>query len=224
MATVERPAERGRRIGETALVRLGEELRRARVAAGLSLRELGRIVHMDHGKISRIERGRYPAVTFGELAALMAVVGLRLHVAAFPSGTLHRDRGHARLVDRFAGLLHPSWDWRTEVPLPNPVDPRSWDGLLRGAGVGEPDRTLRVGVECETGPRDRQELQRKLATKLRDGSVDELILVLSDTRANRAFLLDYKAQLATAFPQAPPMLTRALREGRDPGGSGILIL
>lgn len=104
-----------------------------------------------------------------------------------------------------------------EIPLPDPGDPRSWDALITG-------RRVHLAVECETGPRDGQELQRRLALKRRDGAVDHIVLALSDTAANRAFLRDYGELLRVDFPLSHRTLARALREGRDPGGSGILVL
>jgi hypothetical protein len=38
---------------------------------------------------------------------------------------------------------------------------------------------LRIGVEAETRARDRQELQRRVALKRRDGGVDRVILLLA---------------------------------------------
>lgn len=217
MATTDRPADRGSRQGRATLSRLGDEIRRARTAAGLSQREVGRTAGVAHSTVGRIERSRYPAADIRTLAVLSAVVGLELRVTVFPAGTPHRDRAHAELLGRVRGLLHPSWDWRLEVPLPNPGDLRSWDALARGNGV-------RIAFEAETGPRDGQELLRRLGLKRRDGAVDHVVLVLSDTRGNRRFLDEYRESLETSFPLPRNTIRRALVEGRDPGGSGILLL
>lgn len=217
MAATDRPVDRGRRQGRATLIKLGDEIRRARTAAGLSQREVGRVAGVAHSTVGRIERSRYPAADLPMLAVVSAVVGLELRVATYPAGTPHRDRAHAALLGRVRGLLHPSWEWRLEVPLPNPGDPRSWDAMARGNGV-------RVAFEAETGPRDGQELQRRLALKRRDGGVDHVVLVLSDTRGNRSFLNEYRESLQTAFPTPAASVRQALAEGRAPAGSGILIL
>ena len=156
-------------------------------------------------------------VPLADLAILLATVGLDLRWSTAPGATAHRDASHAGLLQRVKALLHPGWHWAVEVPLPNPGDPRSWDAIARGFGV-------RVAVEAETAPRDGQELQRRLALKRRDGMVDHVVLALSDTAGNRAFLRAYEALLRIEFPLGHRALARALREGRDPGGSGILIL
>ena len=59
---------------------------------------------------------------------------------------------------------------------------------------------LRVAIEAETRPRDGQELQRRLERKRADGMVDRLILLLSNTRSNRAFVRDFGDSMAAAFP------------------------
>jgi hypothetical protein len=123
----------------------------------------------------------------------MAVVGLELSVRAYPAGSPLRDRAHAELLEKLRLRLHPSFRWRTEVPFPNPGDMRAWDALITAPGV-------RIGVEAETRPRDGQELERRLAMKHRDGGVDQLILLLADTRSNRAFLHDRRASLTALLP------------------------
>ena len=47
---------------------------------------------------------------------------------------------------------------------------------------------FRIGIEAETRARDGQELERRIATKQRDGAVAAVILLLADTRSNRQFL------------------------------------
>jgi hypothetical protein len=117
------------------------------------------------------------------------------------------------LLGRFRGELNARLTWRTEVPLPIIGDPRAWDAVIGGDGWQLP-------VEAETVLTDGQALERRLALKLRDGGFDHVVLLLADTRRNR-----------TASPgvqRTMPLDTRAvlaaLRDGRDPGASGLVIL
>lgn len=197
--------------------RVCEDARLARVAAGLSQREVGRLVGRSASWVARAEAGRNERLGLADLGALLAGVGLDLRLSSVPGPDAHRDAAHASLLERARALLHESWDWRLEVPLPNPGDLRAWDALARGAGV-------RLGVEAETGPRDGQALQRRLALKRRDGYVDHLVLVLSDTQRNGRFLRDYGPSLRTDLPLGHRALAASLRRGEDPGASGILIL
>jgi hypothetical protein len=79
-------------------------------------------------------------------------------------------------------------------------------------------------VEAETRPRDVQALDRKLAMKLRDGGADWLILLLADTRHNRAVLRGAGASLAAKFPLNGRRVLELLGAGVDPGGNAIVIL
>ncbi|MDQ3554100.1 MAG: helix-turn-helix domain-containing protein [Chloroflexota bacterium] len=190
MSVRERPVDRGRRVARIALRQVCQDARLARVAAGLSQRELGRVVGRSASWVARVESGQNESLDLADLRALLAGVGLDPRQASAP---------------------------RLEVPLPNPGDRRAWDALLRGAGV-------RIGVEAETGPRDGQALQRRLSLKRRDGLVDHLVLVLSDTQRNRRFLREYGPSLRTDRPLGHRALATSLRQGLDPGGSGILVL
>ena len=105
----------------------------------------------------------------------------------------------------------------TEVPLPTSGERRAWDALIRFAGV-------RIGVEAETRVRDSQALQRRLALKRRDGRVEHVILLLGDTRHNRAFVRDAPPGLLVDFPVSGRAALRRLERGEDPGGSAIVLL
>ncbi|HEY7591296.1 MAG TPA: hypothetical protein VH723_09900 [Candidatus Limnocylindrales bacterium] len=75
-------------------------------------------------------------------------------------------------------------------------------------------------MEAETAITDGQALERKLALKIRDGGFDHLILLVADTRRNRAAI----PALRVPFPLRTRQVLAALREGRDPGASGIVML
>ena len=57
------------------LVRVGADLRRARLAAMLSQRQLGRMTGVDQATISRLERGLAGGMAVARLARLIAVIG-----------------------------------------------------------------------------------------------------------------------------------------------------
>jgi len=80
-----------------------------------------------------------------------------------------------------------------------------------------------VGVEAETRVRDAQAVGRRINLKQRDGELDHVILLVAGTRANRRALA-VASGLFTAFPISQRDCLRALREGRDPGGSSIIVL
>jgi transcriptional regulator with XRE-family HTH domain len=219
MTTVERPADRGRRRGRIALGRVVEDGRAARIAAGLSQREVGRALKCSHARIGRLERGEFvPDVEV--LAAYCAVVGLDLSLRAYPAGDALRDRAQRRLLERLRAQLHPSLTWRTEVGLPIHGDLRAWDAEIRGRDP----RPWRARVEAETRVSDGQALERKLALKVRDDPGGHLVLLAADTRTNRAALATLRSGLHDMLPCSPRELLAALRQGREPPGSGILLM
>lgn len=216
MATRERRNDRADRLADETLGSLGRELRRARVGAGLSQRTLEAATGISHSEICRVERGRAPNVPLRTFVLLATSLGLVIPARPYPEGDAIRDAGHARLLERFRSRLHPSLRWRTEVPLPAPGDPRSWDGVTGAA-------SWRAGVEAETVIDDTQALERRLALKRRDGGVDHVILLIADTPRNRralgaapAAFMDYPLRAREILP--------ALAAGREPMGSGIVIL
>lgn len=206
-----------RRAAQRTLQRLGAEIRQARIDHDLSQAAAARAIGRSAPTWSRIERGTAQSASLIELARALAVVGLDLHARAYPGGSVVRDQAHLSLLERFRGCLGPGITWRTEVPLPNSGDRRSWDALV---GVAE----VRIGVEAETRAGDAQALQRRLGAKRRDGGVDAVILVLADTRHNRAFLRAAGPGFSADFPVDGRVALERLAAGRDPGGSAIILV
>jgi transcriptional regulator with XRE-family HTH domain len=164
----------------------------------------------------RIENGIIRTVDIRTLAVIAAAVGLDVRLRAYPAGDAIRDAGQVRLLARLKARLHPLLGWSTEVPLPIPGDLRAWDALVRGP-------SWRIAVDAETVLDDIQALERRLALKRRDGDVDHLVLLVADTARNRRAIASAPAAFADLPPRTRPILA-ALRDGRDPGGNGIVIL
>jgi hypothetical protein len=168
----------------------------------------------------RFERGELDHLDVPRLGAWCEVVGLDLAIRAYPAGDPIRDRAQLALLERFRSRIHPSLRWRTEVPLPIEGDLRAWDAEVRGRDP----RPWRARVEGETRISDGQALERRLALKVRDDPEGHLVLLVSDTRANRVALPALAAGMRDLFPITQRALLAALREGREPPGSGIVVL
>lgn len=216
MPTRDRPVDRGERVARSSIARLCEELRRSRRASGLSQAAVASAAGVSRSWLSRIERGQRPDIPLVVFARVAAAVGLSVSLRAYPSGDPIRDVAHARLLERFRQRLHPSLRWRTEVPLPNPSDPRAWDAVVGGAG-------WRDAVEAETGVDDAQALERRVQLKRRDGGADHVILVIADTKRNRDAIASAPSAFAD-FPLRTRQVLGALGAGRHPGASGIVLL
>ena len=217
MAGHEKRVDRAESKALTSLAELGREVRLARLNHDLSQRVAADAAGMSQATWSRLERGVARGVSVPDLARAMAVVALDLHLRSYPAGSALRDTAHLELLARLRRCLGASVRWATEVPLPNPGDRRSWDALAAVAGV-------RIGIEAETRARDSQELKRRVEAKRRDGGVDHVILLLSDTRHHRAFLRAVGEDFRSSFPLPGKVILHRLASSADPGGSGIVLL
>ena len=191
------------------------ELARAQRSAGLSDEAVARACRMSRWTVARIVDGRRRA-SLVELAAIGAAVARDIRMHAYPAGDPIRDAGQQRLLDRFRARLHTGLAVRTEVPLPIESDLRAWDAVVRGADWRRP-------AEAETVLDDIQALERRLALKVRDGGVDGVILVIADTARNRLALAAAPGSFL-GFDRNARRVLSALANGRDPGGSSLILL
>jgi transcriptional regulator with XRE-family HTH domain len=192
----------------------------ARLGAGLSIREVARASGASHQQIMRFEHGDLDRISIAAVGSWCAVVGMDLSIRAYPAGDPIRDRAQLALLERLRARLDPGLDWRTEVPLPTPGDLRAWDAEIRGR-LPVP---WRVRVEAETAITDGQALERRLRLKIRDDPDGHLILLVSDTRTNRAALPALDAGLRGDLPLGTREILTALARASDPGASGVVIV
>lgn len=196
---------------------VGDELRAARTAAGLSLRSLEAASGVSRSELSRIERAVTTAASVDELSRVAAALGLSLSVRLFAAGSPIRDAAQQALLARFRPLVHASVAWSPEVGIPIAGDRRAWDVMLRGAG-------WRLAVEGESRLGDIQAVERRIALKRRDDNNVDVVLLVNDTRHNRQVLATEREALRAMFPLDTRAVLAALRAGRHPGASGIVVL
>lgn len=192
--------------------------------ASLSQEEVSSAASMSRAQYGRIERARSPEVSLVTVARIGAVLGLDTSLRFYPHADPIRDAAHAALLERLHARCHPSLDWRTEVPFPRTGDLRAWDAVIGGFRMPHDRAYRRCAVEAETRPVDVQALDRKLALKERDGGADWLILLLADTRHNRALLHGHGPSLRARFPRDGRRVLELLAAGVDPGGNAIIVL
>jgi hypothetical protein len=89
-------------------------------------------------------------------------------------------------------------------------------------GRGHGNSTAADPVEAQTRLHDAQAAQRRLELKKRDGQRGWLILLVADTRSNRAVLRS--RPFGDAFPVSASRALDALVRGEDPGGDAIVML
>jgi len=216
MTTRERALDRGRRTARAQAFAIGQELREARLAAGVSQAVVADAAGSSRAEISRIELGRAPHAPLARFTSVAAILGLDLSIRLYPAGVPIRDRAQLALLERLRRLLPVGIIWRSEVPLPIPNDPRAWDASISGPG-------WTVYIDAETRLRDVQALQRRTTLKQRDTGTNRVVLLIADTRTNRAVLARVGAPLLSQARPARGLLAD-LRAGRDPGGGGVILL
>jgi transcriptional regulator with XRE-family HTH domain len=217
VTTSHRRFDRG--LDQANLVRTvtGSEIRLSRRGAGVSIRTAAASVGMSETMLGRIERGRLPNVTVRQLAIACAAVGLKFAARPYLDADPIRDAGHARLLERLHRELPAGTDWRTEVPLAGRGDPRAWDAQCRPGSVT-------IAIEAEMRLSDLQALDRRIALKRRDGNLALVVLLVADTVGNRRALAAHRESLRSSFPLDTRAVLAALRVGRAPTSSGIVVL
>jgi transcriptional regulator with XRE-family HTH domain len=203
---------RAERRLDAALRRIGDEVRDARLAAGLNQTQLGSAASVSRSQVSRLEAARARHVPLAEVIRIAAVLGLDLSVRLYPSGDPLRDGAHAARLQRLLSHIAPPLTCRREVPLP-PIDGRqelrAWDCVLRGSG-------LRTAIELEMRLHDTQALERRIALKRRDDPTDRFVLVVADTKGNRRVLAANPTTFADLPRLGPSRIVRALEAGEHP--------
>lgn len=196
---------------------LAEELRDARLAAGIRQADVARAVGVSASQVSRAERAQSPNITLRRATQLAAVVRLDLSVRCFPAGGGLRDEAHSAVIGRLRSRVSPEFSWRLETPVGPVGDQRAFDVTLGGRG-------FQIGVEIETPLRDVQALVRRLTLKQRDGGIERVVLVVAATRGNRRLVAEAAPVLRLAFPLDTKRTLSALSRGTLPEANGLALL
>ena len=217
MANRTRPQYEAASLARWILADVGRELRLARISAGMRQADVAHAVGASTSHISRIELAHVTYLTIPRLARHAAAVGLKPSVKLWPLGRRLLDGPQLELLARFRARLHPSWTWRTEVPVPIAGDLRSGDCLIAVPGC-------LVLVEAYTRLADWQAQTAAAGRKQRDLEADRLVLLIAATHANRRALAEAGPVAAASFPMRTRATLSALGEGRDPGADAIVVL
>jgi len=219
VVTNERLVYLAHRGAQSALMRIGEEVRHARLEAGVSQQVVAARARVSAPKISRIEAGKLTSLTLTDATRVAGAVGLDLVIKAYPGGRRPSDKARSQ---RLLGVLRHVADplsYRTEVPLPPTKEyseQRAWDGMLFGRGE-------RTAIEVEMRLYDLQAQIRRFGLKRRDDPPDRFLLVVADTRANRRVLREFEGPLAELPRLRTSRVLGELRAGNDPPTGLILI-
>ena len=194
------------------------EFRLARKASGLSRADAGAAVGVSASQVDRFERGQLQDLRIDQLCRLSLAVGLVPNVRFYPDADPVRDIAQIRLLGRLSDRLATTIRWRTEVPLVGVTDARAWDAVGDGHGCVD-------AFEAETRLADLQAVERRSLRKLRDDpTVQHVVLVVADTRANRRVLAIARGALIGNFPLDTRAALANLSAGRCPGANAIVLI
>ena len=190
----------------------------ARLSAALTLDQVAKAVRLSPSELSRIERGVAPWVDVGVLGRIAIVVGQDLSLRLYPAGEPLRDLAHLRLTEAFRSVLGAALIVRAEVPIGDDRDLRAWDLTIADQA------RRRCGVELETRFVDVQDQLRRLTRKVADGGLDRVLLVLADTRSNRAAIRAAAGLLSTTFVIDDAAAYAALARGEVPPRDALILV
>jgi len=211
-------------------LRGGEELRRLRLDAGVSVAELADVVGVHRSYIPRIEAGR-ARPSLEVLTAMGVALGADLGIRYFAgSGPRLHDRFQAAMIETVLRGLDGRWRPELEVAIDHPTR-----GVIDLVLTDRASRTV-VASEAQSELR-RLEQQVRWATDKADGLAHRLadghhvgsghnvsrLLILRSTVAMRDLARRYAATLAVAYPARTAEVIRALTTASEAWpGAGIV--
>lgn len=214
-------------------MRVGDEINRLRLDAGLTLTQLGAATGLDRSHLARIEAGRTGA-SLDALVAIGIALGADLGVRFFAGyGPRLVDRFQAAMVEAFLRKLDARWVTRLEVGVDGPsrgvVDAALIEGsgtdLARGVAAEFQSQLRRVEQQIRWNNEKADGLAARLIRegRLGHGAAASRLLVLRSTTSTRQIARLYESTLRAAYPARATDLYRALTTPTAPWpGSGIV--
>jgi transcriptional regulator with XRE-family HTH domain len=201
--------------------RIADELRVARARLALSRAQVARRAGLARSTIDRIEEAEV-GVSVATAAAALAAVDLDLVLQAYPTrGSAVRDVRHALLIDHLRLIATPHWRPRVEVAAGD--HGQSADLVLYGEREVQHLEVERRVVDIQAQLRSAMRKREVLAAANPDRAV-RLVLVVEDTKRNRAALRLHLPLLTSQLPRTPREVLRSLRTGVPLGADGLLWL
>lgn len=197
--------------------KLGEALRLARAISGLARAAASERAGLARSTWERIEAGS-PAVTLAALVAATDAVGLDLVCQTYAGRRPSlRDSGQLAIAQLLAAQSNPAWRVTMEETAGDhgeAIDQVFWSS------------TEIVAAEIERSILDWQGQFRRAALKrdwlaARHSRAVRLVLVLEDTRRNRAAMAPWEPIVTKSLPLRSRAILAAIRSGRPLGADGL---
>ena len=218
MAAQDTPASLGSTDARRVAAAIATELRDHRIGAGISQATAARAAGLSPSQWGRLERNELDAPDLAQVCRAARALGLRGYVKLYPAGEPVRDSAQLNLLTRFEAALGPPLRMRREVPIPIQGDLRAWDAVVDGDG--QP-----FFVEGESHVGDIQEVDRRITLKQRDDPrATTVVLVLTRSDHHRRLLETHREALRELLPLDGVAVLRAIRSGKRPSASGLVML
>jgi len=193
-------------------------LRLARATLGMTLQQVADRAGVSWSTAWRAQAGD-PTIGVGTLCAVTEAVGLDLVLSAYPGRQPSlRDSGQLTIVEHVQAQAHGSWQPSVELGVGD--HGRAIDLVLFGAAEILACEVERMATDFQAQFR-RGDLKRRELAEVHRRPI-RLVMVIEDTRRNRAALGAHAAAIATRLPAGPREVLRALRSGHALGRDGIL--
>lgn len=200
------------------MARIGEEVRLARVSLGLTVHRASRLAGVSWSTAARVEAGD-PDVGVETLCALAEAVGVDVVLRAYPGRQPSlRDSGQLAVAENIRAVADAAWQSTLELPIGE--HGAAVDMVLFG-----PNEIIAVEIErtlADWQAQYRRADQKRRALAAQHARAVRLVLVVEDTRRNRALLAPVRSLLDTALPARSRDVIAALRSGRPLRRDGLL--
>jgi transcriptional regulator with XRE-family HTH domain len=216
-----KPAHIGQQRAAQLRHRLGGELRLARVTAGLTQRQVGRLAKVSQGFVSSVERGHRSA-SLAVCARLAAACGHELAVRLYPIRSIPlRDSGQLAIVQSITTQAAASWHPRLEFPIAS--------GDLRAADLVLEGRNEVIHIEVERSLVDLQAQLRaaQLKREALAGRFDRpvrLVIAVPGRRSARNLVRSLGVVGTPTLPAHSRAIWQAIRNGSSLGADGFLFV
>lgn len=211
-------------------LQLGEDIRRLRLDAGITLSDLAAVVGVHRSHLARIETGKArPSLEL--LTALGVALGADLSLRYFAgAGPRLHDRFQAAMVEALLTSLDRRWVPEVEVPVSHPsrgvidlvLRDRSSPVVLAAEAQSEL-RRLEQQIRWSAEKADGLRHQLAGTGPADNGIVVSRLLILRSTVATRELARRFEATLAAAYPAPTTRVVQALTKSTSAWpGAGII--
>ena len=201
-------------------LRLAPEVRLARATLAMTSQQVAARAGVSWSTVARVQLGD-PGTAIDTVAAVAEAVGLELVLRAYPGRQPSlRDSGQLALAEELVRQLGSAWQPALEVPAGE--HGQATDLVLFGAQEIITCEIERMAVDLQAQYRCADRKRRLLSAAHRRPV--RLVLLLEDTRRNRAAVEPHLPALQSLLPAATREVLAGLRGGRPVGRDGLVWL